>query len=117
MFPFEMLGFEWGRNWMMRMGRALYAGVAATAVLGVVVAATVGTAMGRTIESESGVIHFASLGVPLTHLCCSAALFVATVFRLTDMGRSPWWAALLCVPVLNIGLFVWIALASPAEGR
>ena len=101
---------------MIRIGRALYAGIAATAMVGTVVAATVGTAMRRPVESESGVIHFASLGIPLTYLCCFVALLVATVFGLTDMGRSPWWATLLCVPVLNIGFLIRVALASPAEG-
>ena len=35
---------------MIRIGRALYAGIAATAMVGIVVAATVGIAMGRTVE-------------------------------------------------------------------
>ena len=72
---------------MIRIGRALYAGIAATAMVGIVVAATVGVEMGRNVESESGVIHVASLGVPLTHLCCFAALLCGNRFQADRHGQ------------------------------
>jgi uncharacterized membrane protein YhaH (DUF805 family) len=92
-----------------RIGRVRYIAYTCLLSFGALVAANILVVLLRTTSTSY-------LFLSLAYLPVFALMIAMGVRRLHDMGHSGWWSILNLIPVLNLFVWMWLALARGDAG-